>query len=1580
MPSDSTPSILNQVLNTIDRYELAYNDSETIPVRYRNILNTGFYLAVMVNIMSVAILFYSLYIGRVKNKNFNSTIASTATVVIISSILLLYLSYKIYMKNRINTILNDSLIELANSVQSCVQFVSDQHEKYDSAVVQLRAVLDRYVESDIQPIVSTVEDCLQALCIRADNQELLIMRMMEDLFSSYQDELSKVSVILQKISDQIGSLAHQDSLVEGLVCLVDSKIKALVAQDFLNKYIGHYAALEGKLCLELVTLLSNVVPMIQSYEWSSKWSIINKSIKERADKLCDSLDKVKTSLKHETSQRLGCCLFDILYNVVVEINEFLSAVEKDDSVLVRGIGNSCDVESKKSLLFSGSTTGKSKEGIIPNTEDTKILGKNKSQPCGSIIDMDDKHSDVDRLSNSTTLSTKDVFFSSIKELAGDFLDKVSGSVSTKDILPSVIVVGEKITPGQNQGIPDIASGWDWLHDELLEQNQNVPDISSGWDWGTDVFPIIDSHERESYRASQLAEAAKGNSLCVEKCTDGADMPTEFTGNILSNCVGKNMIGNVSSISYGDDALDCMFDRFVGQDPNYTTTGNRSQASRNSTGQLGYVNMTIADVGNSSKSTSDVLFPGCTINHGVANPPQETQLLMSKDETLGNFRVPSQGFTLQEEDAALNVQCAEDRVNDCAVGQQDEIHVGSDNVKGVSQNAEASSNGQEEFTCSVASCTTSELLGLSSRDAMRVNVLNLGKFSKGQGSNLSSQNNVMLQESMSDIPLDDDSIVQDDHSIMQDDGANVFVRMKRRLFKSGGKDSSSTTEQICEDVLGKDKAKVSPIEGMIEKFVVYVGRGTGDIGQTNTYNVECEASCSSSMEKADVPDNIEKRSYLVDFKTKLYGLVNFSNRDDSKNGEDGSSSYPQQNDCTPAPENVVQESGDEDKDTVLPQIINPVGVNGESSKDSTAEDTEEGGCTPTTENVVQESSDEDKDTVLPQIINPVGVNGESSKNIIAEDTEESGCTPTPENVVQKSGGEDKDTVSHKVISPVNVSDKSSKDSPAEDIKQGDCTTTQGIVRESSKLGKSSILRRIMNPFNGDDKSSEDSPSKDTEQGGCTTTQGIVQESSKRDKSNILRRIMNPFNRDDKSSEDSLSKDAEQDDCTPTPENVIQESSGEDKGIVSQEVVSPVDLDGESSKDSTTEGTEHDDCIPNPENIVQENNKRDKSSILHRIMNPFNRDDKSSEDSLSKDAEQDDCTPTPENVVQENSKRDKSSILRRIMNPFNRDDKSSEDSPSKDTEQDDCTPTPENVVQENGGEDKDTVSHKVISPVDVSGKSSKDSPAEDIKQGDCTTTQGIVQESSKRDKSSILHRIMNPFNRDDKSSEDSPSKDAEQGGCTTTTQGIVRESSKLGKNTILRRIMDPFNRDDKSSEGSTSKDTKHGDYTSTPENIVQGNGGKDTMPQKMVSPVDMNDKSSKDSATEDTEQDDCGTVEDVVQESNEEGKDTVSQKMVSPVDMNDKSSKDSATEDTEQGDCGTVENVVQESSEQEQKCEVLLSLISLQMLMLKLLYSIRIDSIIKRSDIGINSARFYGRQRMVSSVSHVKSLQNSYNMVK
>ena len=325
-------SVLNQAFSAIDKYKLAYN-YDTVSRKYCVLLKLGFYFIVVINIVSIAVLVYTLDLGRARNKPFDVTVASTVGVIVLSSILLLYLSYKTYVKYKVNVELSGEFVDIARSVQSYFQSVSAQYESNDVTLVQLMDELNKHIVHNTRLEKVMLPDFIRSARILPGDKRLLNMdEKLNNVSSLYKVKLSEISTILQEIEGHISTLEHKDCFSEGLHVLIHDKLEVLIKQEFCNSSVNSCVELEGKLCRDLICSFVDAVSIVQSYQWPTKRNFITKSMNERAYKLCDSLKRVQGSLECSKFEGIKRSLFDTLCSLIGEIDEFMFTVDMQHNV------------------------------------------------------------------------------------------------------------------------------------------------------------------------------------------------------------------------------------------------------------------------------------------------------------------------------------------------------------------------------------------------------------------------------------------------------------------------------------------------------------------------------------------------------------------------------------------------------------------------------------------------------------------------------------------------------------------------------------------------------------------------------------------------------------------------------------------------------------------------------------------------------------------------------------------------------------------------------------------------------------------------------------------------------------------------------------------------------------------------------------------------------------------------------------------------------------------------------------------------------------------------------------------------
>ncbi|UOD98889.1 hypothetical protein IMW63_00610 [Ehrlichia ruminantium] len=435
MTDQPDQSIQDQIVNTINRYRIAY-DHKIIYGKYRTVLTLSFYSTIIVNLVSIAIFVNTMCSKHVSDKHYGITIAPTAIVVVLSSILLLYLSYKTYMQYKVDAEIAGNFSNIANTIGSYLQDTTKQYNDSLISLMKLSQAISEHAKRHMQFEKFAREDFSQAARIYSNDKRLVDMyEEFDRVFPFYETKMSKISAILREIHDNISTLVHEDYFTKGLANLASSKLAELTQQNFCMTSFDDNIALESKLHLDFIDLLYKTILIVKSYNWPTKGNFISKSIKERADKLCDVLERVKGSFRYSPTERFQhYSSSDMLYNMIGEIDEFISSVVKQNVSTVTK-ANKVSVSEELPLFLEGDSgtkclTTDDKKSIAPSTEEPEGFYEDGNELQESCV-ADIKDQDV--VSNTENSDSKESIGSHAQDSTtgseGNFFTQIKGKIN-----------------------------------------------------------------------------------------------------------------------------------------------------------------------------------------------------------------------------------------------------------------------------------------------------------------------------------------------------------------------------------------------------------------------------------------------------------------------------------------------------------------------------------------------------------------------------------------------------------------------------------------------------------------------------------------------------------------------------------------------------------------------------------------------------------------------------------------------------------------------------------------------------------------------------------------------------------------------------------------------------------------------------------------------------------------------------------------------------------------------------------------------------------------------------------------------
>ncbi|GAT75914.1 integral membrane protein [Ehrlichia ruminantium] len=437
MTDQPDQSIQDQIVNTINRYRIAY-DHKIIYGKYRTVLTLSFYSTIIVNLVSMAIFVNTMCSKHVSDKHYGITIAPTAIVVVLSSILLMYLSYKTYIQYKVDAEIAGNFSNIANTIGSYLQDTTKQYNDNLITLMKLSQEISEHAKRHMQFEKFVGKDFSQAARVYLNDKRLIdIYEEFDKVFSFCETKISEISAMLGEIHDSISTLVHEDYFTKGLANLASSKLAELTKQNFCMTSFDENIALESKLHLDFIDLLYKTILIVKSYNWPTKGNFISKSIKERADKLCDVLERVKKSFRYSPVERFQhYSSVDMLYGMIGEIDEFISSVVKQDVPTVTK-ANKVTVSEELPLFLEGGSdteclTADDKKTVAPSTEDPEGSHEDGNElQESSVADIKDQ----DVVSNTKNDDSKWNIESHVQDSTtgsgGNFFTQMKGKINGK---------------------------------------------------------------------------------------------------------------------------------------------------------------------------------------------------------------------------------------------------------------------------------------------------------------------------------------------------------------------------------------------------------------------------------------------------------------------------------------------------------------------------------------------------------------------------------------------------------------------------------------------------------------------------------------------------------------------------------------------------------------------------------------------------------------------------------------------------------------------------------------------------------------------------------------------------------------------------------------------------------------------------------------------------------------------------------------------------------------------------------------------------------------------------------------------
>ncbi|QLK55697.1 hypothetical protein FDZ61_00615 [Ehrlichia ruminantium] len=520
MTDQPDQSIQDQIVNTINRYRIAY-DHKIIYGKYRTVLTLSFYSTIIVNLVSIAIFVNTMCSKHVSDKHYGITIAPTAIVVVLSSILLLYLSYKTYMQYKVDAEIAGNFSNIANTIGSYLQDTTKQYNDSLISLMKLSQAISEHAKRHMQFEKFAREDFSQAARIYSNDKRLVDMyEEFDRVFPFYETKMSKISAILREIHDNISTLVHEDYFTKGLANLASSKLAELTQQNFCMTSFDDNIALESKLHLDFIDLLYKTILIVKSYNWPTKGNFISKSAKERADKLCDVLERVKRSFRYSSAERFQhYSSVDMLYDMIGEIDEFISSVVKQDVPTVTK-ANKVTVSEELPLFLEGGSdteclTADGKKTVVSSTEepegfheDGNELQKSsvadiKDQDVVSSTENDDSKVNIESHVQDSTTGSRGNFFTQMK---GKINGKINGLLKNEAKFPDNSSDTKCLTADDKKTVASSTEEPEGFHEDGNGlQESSVADIKD-----QDVVSNTENDDSKGNVESHIQDSTTGN--------------------------------------------------------------------------------------------------------------------------------------------------------------------------------------------------------------------------------------------------------------------------------------------------------------------------------------------------------------------------------------------------------------------------------------------------------------------------------------------------------------------------------------------------------------------------------------------------------------------------------------------------------------------------------------------------------------------------------------------------------------------------------------------------------------------------------------------------------------------------------------------------------------------------------------------------------------------------------------------------------------------------------------------------------------------------------------------------------------
>ncbi|WP_078399956.1 hypothetical protein [Ehrlichia ruminantium] len=870
MTDQPDQSIQDQIVNTINRYRLAY-DHKIIYGKYHTVLTLSFYSAIIVNLVSMAIFVNTMCSKHVSDKHYGLTIAPTAIVVVLSSILLLYLSYKTYIQYKVDAEIAGNFSNIANTVGSYLQDTTKQYSDNFITLMKLSQEISEHARRNMQFEKFIQEDFSQAARIYLNDKRLVeLYEECDSFFSFSETKMSEISAMLREIHDSIGTLVHEDYFTEGLTNLAARKLSELVKQNFCMTSFDYNIALEDKLHLDFIDSLYKTILIVKSYHWPTKGNFISKSIKERADKLCDVLERVKGSFRYSPTERFQhYSSSDMLYNMIGEIDEFISSVVKQDVSTVTK-ANKVTVSEELPLFLEGDSgtkclTTDDKKSIAPSTEEPEGFHEDgnelqessvadiKGQDVVSNTENSDSKESIGSHAQDSTTGSEGNFFTQIK-------GKINGLLNSETKFPDDSSDTKCLAADDKKSIVPSTEEPEGFHEDGDGlQESSVADVKDQ--------DVVSSTENDDSKGNvenhvQDSTTVSEGKFFTRVIGSANGLINKFSDFKKAKIVSHNSLAIDQQIAHEQEVkIPVVIHACDKLKTNYQMSSNDSQLSQ---GGLVNVNSPVSDTDSSSKFAADdehrsenenlsfgddvtdsmpIEFceeaidyiildgenqPSMVTTNGTSNASQPTNnvLLPVVCRNMSEVKDVSESDSY-EGNSCNGISSDEDNPSQEVKGLMDDHQVGTDHhssdsmsqdlyglpvlheVSIENDNEENSCVDKKDLTHDPSNDSTSKLLDSKSNDISQVNADGLDGVSQNEPSNNTvNSGDIVLHQDVHDL-LENESTMEraavDPDDTVKHKDNKSILSMFKRKLLRHTEKSSSGEVKKCEDDLSKDTA-------------------------------------------------------------------------------------------------------------------------------------------------------------------------------------------------------------------------------------------------------------------------------------------------------------------------------------------------------------------------------------------------------------------------------------------------------------------------------------------------------------------------------------------------------------------------------------------------------------------------------------------------------------------------------------------------------------------------------------------------------------------------------------------------------